>query len=442
MRVYIPTIDHAGRQRPVGGRSEGWAIGAGECSGTVGRVAQQPSDSLHLHVFSMHTSPLAQPGRGDAGGMNVYIDRSLRALLALDPALTVEVFTLRTDGGPSGTDTLGERAQVHSLVLPRAVGLAKADLPAFIPDFARAVGEKATREPSVLHGHYWLSGLAAREAYPHIPLVQTMHTTAAAKNARLGEGESPEPAERWEGEKQLVEEAATLVVNTKFEADQMRRYYGATDDRLCVINPGVDTSIFYPSTRVSALNTGSDTTAHLVFAGRPQPLKGPHLLVEALALLPEDLQVSLDIMGRSGGTYEQDLLERAHQLGLGQAVTLGSSVSAVELADVFRRADIVACPSSSETFGLVALEAQACGTAVIASKVDGLVEAVADGLTGILVTERTPHAWAQAIESLVRNPDFRLGLGAAGAARAGRMTWEQTARALDRIYRQLSLAQP
>lgn len=390
----------------------------------------------------MHTSPLAQPGTGDAGGMNVYIDRSLRALLDLDPGLTVEVFTLRTDGGPSRTDTVGERAQVHSLVLPRAVGSAKADLPAFIPDFAQAVRAQATREPDVLHGHYWLSGLAAREAYPHIPLVQTMHTTAAAKNARLSEGESPEPAERWEGEKQLVEQAAVLVVNTGFEADQMRRYYGATDEKLRVITPGVDTSIFYPSAQVSALNAGSNTTAHLVFAGRPQPLKGPHLLVEALALIPADLQVSLDIMGRSGGTYEQGLLERAHQLGLDQAVKLGSSLSATELADTFRRADIVACPSSSETFGLVALEAQACGTAVLASKVDGLMEAVADGTTGILVAERTPRAWAQAIESLVRNPDRRLSLGAAGAERARRMTWEHTASALDRIYRQLSLVQP
>lgn len=374
--------------------------------------------------------------------MNVYIDRSLRALLALDPALTVEVFTLRTDGGPSCTDTISERAQVHSLALTGAVGVSKNQLPAFIPTFAQEVRAQATREPDVLHGHYWLSGLAALAAYPNVPLVQTMHTTAAAKNARLGHGEFPEPAERWEGEKQLVEQVAALVVNTDFEADQMRHYYGANNDQLHVITPGVDLSVFSPSPLVSALNAGSATNAHMVFAGRPQPLKGPHLLVEALALLPADLRVSLDIVGTSGSAYEQGLLEQAAQLGLGQAVRLTPSLPAPGLAEVFRRADIVACPSSSETFGLVALEAQACGTPVLASKVDGLAEAVSDGLTGILVTERTPQAWAQAIESLVRAPGRRLSLGAAGAERAGRMTWEHTAYALDRLYRYLSLVQP
>lgn len=386
----------------------------------------------------MHTSPLAQPGLGDAGGMNVYIDRSLRALLALDPALTVEVFTLCTDGGPSRTETVSERAQVHSLALAGAAGATKSELPAFISDFALAVRARATSKPDVLHGHYWLSGLAARLAYPEVPLVQTMHTTAAAKNARLGEGEAPEPAERWEREKQLVEHSAVLVVNTDFEADQMRHYYGATDDQLRVITPGVDTSIFYPSTHVSALNAGRDNASHLVFAGRPQPLKGPHLLVEALALLPSDLHVSLDIVGTSGSTYEQGLLERADRLGLGQSVRLISSLSATDLADTFRRADLVVCPSSSETFGLVALEAQACGTPVLASNVDGLREAVLDGSTGVLVPERTPAAWAREIESLVRDSSRRASLGVAGAKRARCMTWELTASALKHIYRQLS----
>lgn len=404
-------------------------------------MVQQPSDSLHLHIFSMHTSPLAQPGTGDAGGMNVYINRSLRALLTLDPALTVEVFTLRTDGGPSRTDVIGERAQVHSLALIGATGATKSGLPAFISDFALAVRAQASRMPNVLHSHYWLSGLAARQAYPDVPLVQTMHTTAAAKNARLGEGESPEPVERYEGEKQLVEQSAVLVVNTNFEAQQMRHYYGTVDQQIRVVTPGVDTSIFYPSPQISALNTGRADASHLVFAGRPQPLKGPHLLVEALALLPPELQVSLDIIGTSGSTYEQKLLERGRQLNLEHAVRLIPSLSAPSLAEAFRKADIVVCPSSSETFGLIALEAQACAAPVLASKIDGLIEAVSDGITGVLVPERTPQAWAQAIESLVQAPDRRQSLGVAGAERARRMTWEHTASALNHIYRQLLQSQ-
>lgn len=397
--------------------------------------------SVHLHVISMHTSPLAQPGSGDAGGMNVYIDRSLRALLKLYPQLSVEVFTLNTSpNSGKSTERVSERAIVHSLHLPQAQGARKEDLPALIPAFAQAVAQAAVRPPDVIHSHYWLSGLVALSYAPHIPLVHTMHTTAAAKNAKLGPDETPEPTLRLDGEQKLVNAVAALTVNTGHEAEQMKEYYGADPSKLAVITPGVETGIFTPLPHQKPRHQGSATSAHIVFAGRPQPLKGPHILVQALSLLPSDLTVTLDIIGSSGTSYEQDLLHQAQQLGISQQVQLLPALKPRELATAFRQADIVACPSSSETFGLVALEAQAAGTPVLATHADGLITAVADGVSGRLVEPRTPQAWADAIEALVRDPQARATLGAAGTQRARTMRWDDTAAALNKLY--LSLIPP
>lgn len=370
--------------------------------------------------------------------MNVYIERSLSALLEANPQLTVEVFTLASSRQQAGQIQYHRRATVTTLYLPEAEGARKEDLPELVPGFAMAVRALASRPPHVIHSHYWLSGLAALAAYPQVPLVHTMHTTAAAKNARLGEGERPEPDVRLRGEQALVNRAAALVVNTEYEADQMRDFYGARQSQLVTIAPGVDLSIFSPREGVRPLHEGQDDAAHLVFAGRPQRLKGPHLLVEALALLPEGLDVSLDIIGTSGTDYEQLLETRAEELGLADRVRLLPSLPAPDLAQAFRQADIIACPSSSETFGLVALEASACGTPVLASKVDGLREAVAADRTGLLVDQRTPAAWADAIEQLVRDPHLRHALGTAGAERSRRFTWQATAQNFLQLYQTLN----
>ncbi|WP_237233164.1 MULTISPECIES: glycosyltransferase [Rothia] len=397
-------------------------------------MKESPSVPLHLHIISMHTSPLAQPGSGDAGGMNVYIERSLSALLEINPQLTVEVFTLARSPQQAGRVQYHDRATVTALFIPEADGAARADLPDLVPGFALALKAVAERPPQLIHAHYWLSGLAALAAYPQVPLVQTMHTTAAVKNTRLGEGESPEPEVRVRGEQALVDRAVALVVNTSSEAQQMRDFYGARNEQLVTVTPGVDRSVFHPSPYRRPRHIGHNRAAYLVFAGRPQPLKGPQLLVEALALLPEDLSITLAIAGSSATGYEQGLLARAQELGFGHRVQLLPSMTPQQLAQTFQRADLVACPSSSETFGLVALEAAACGTPVLASRVDGLREAVADGVTGVLVAERTARAWADAIEALVRDPDARARLGAAGAARAARFTWQATARKLNALY--------
>ena len=393
-----------------------------------------------VHVFSMHTDPFAQPGSGDAGGMNVYIARSVEAMLAADPALRIEVFTLDFGDGAAERSAAPEhpRCRVHYVPVSGTREATKNDLPKFTGGFAQAAVEAAQWVPQLIHAHYWLSGVAALNAAAHyatatagrrtnVPVLFTPHTTAAAKDAHRGANEPAEPGYRRAEEGRIIAEANLIIANTPVEADQLQGYYGADPSRLRVITPGVDTSIFCPVAGVHAENEGSDTRSRIVFAGRPQPLKGPHLLVEALGLLPDDLLVELDIIGRSDSDYEQLLLQRAAQLQVADRVHLRHPVPASELAQIFRRADIVASPSSSESFGLVALEAQAAGAAVLASDVDGLRYAVENHVSGLLVAPRTPQHWAVAIERMVRAPRLRLTLGAQAAARARSFSWEATA---------------
>lgn len=383
----------------------------------------------------MHTSPLAQPGNGDAGGMNVYIASLVQAMLTLDQNLQIEIFTLNTAHDADGYQRKqwGERCVVHTLVLEQDRGARKEDLPALIPDFAREMKRRAVATPDVLHSHYWLSGLAASLYAPYLPWVHTMHTTAAGKNARAGRGELLEPHERLEAEQFITDTCSALVVNTEHEADQMRKYYGAAAKKIHVIQPGVDRDIFYPAPK----NNDSRNAAKLLFAGRPQPLKGPHILIEALALVPRQLDVHLTLVGKSHNSYEEQLLQRAQELGLSDKVIIHPAVTAAQLAQLMREADIVACPSSSETFGLVALEAQSTGTPVLATAVDGLRTAVAHRISGMLIDSRDPADWAEAIANLVQNPHLRHELGRAGARRTATMGWEQASRASLDLYASL-----
>ena len=211
-----------------------------------------------VHVYSMHTDPFAQPGSGDAGGMNVYIARSVHAMLELDPELRVEVFTLdRGEALPADSPFRqppqpGERIVRHSLDIPSARGLSKNELATVTDDFAQACVEQALYTPDIIHAHYWLSGQAAARAsqlwsaqgtgFP-VPVLFTPHTTAAAKDARRGEGEAPEPEERYRAERLMSSSASRVIVNTPLEAQQMGEYYGTDAQKLAIIPPGVDTSI-------------------------------------------------------------------------------------------------------------------------------------------------------------------------------------------------------
>lgn len=410
------------------------------------QFSSSDSPKMHLHILSMHTSPLDQPGTADAGGMNVYILRSLQALLKLYPNLSVEVFTLDTSGSSSPSAQVSEvlpRTVVHSLQVDAAAGASKDQLPALVDDFAKAVADAALENPDIVHSHYWLSGMSVLSLLEgawkdySVPWVHTMHTTAAAKDARSGQGEDREPQARYEGEQKICQQVTSLVVNTVDEAQQMVRWYGAQEEKTVVIPPGVDSQVFHDVVPSRRMNEGSSSECFLVFAGRPQPLKGLHILVEALALLPQDISVRCAFIGQGSPEYHQQLVSRAEELGVDECIDFYPSYPPEELAEFFRRADIVAVPSSSETFGLVALEAQACGAAVLASDVDGLKSAVADGVSGVLVSPRTPKAWAIAVEQMVRSPQSRRLLGQNGAHRAREKTWEHSAEDMLRLYRTL-----
>lgn len=428
-----------------------------------GRIPTEPA-RLRVHVFSMHTSPLARPGSGSAGGMNVYIDQLSRALAARGSS--VEAFTLVTAPSGETTRTPSVRTsepcpgyRVHEVFLPEARGAAKEDLPGLVPAFARACAEHARQlelVPEILHGHYWLSALAA-EHYDQAlgaraPLVLTLHTSARVKNAHAGAGEPLEPPARAQAEEDSLARAAAVVVNTVEEGQQLTEYYGLPSGKLHVIPPGTDLSVFHPASpqpvQEAAPQAGTADTEptsaparegfHVVFAGRPQPLKGPEILIRALALARERVPgMTLEIRGTASPQYRASLQRLVEELSLREACALVPASSAEELAQALRSADLVACPSSSETFGLVALEAQACGTPVAVSDVSGLRAATGNGTSGHIVPERSPRAWATALVDLAGDTAYRLRLARAGLAHARTLTWGRAAESTEDLYRSL-----
>lgn len=402
----------------------------------------------HVLLISLHTCPLEQPGSGDAGGMNVYVRHLAEALV--DAGHTVDMATL--DRGRGAPDVAGVRStriraglRLLTVALPGAAGASKEDLPGFTTAFAEVLRAEADR-PDVVHAHYWLSGAVGRELADGwgVPLVLTLHTTALGKNLRARTGEGLEPASRAEAEAELIARAEATVVNTRTEALQMIELYDADPARLTVITPGVDLSAFSPDPapgeprRADEPPPGSPgRPLRILFAGRLQALKGPHVLVDALARIRRTdpgLPVELDVVGVGTRGFTAALRERVRELGLEDVVRFGPALPAPQLAARMRRADLVAVPSSSETFGLVALEAQACGTPVLATDVDGLRTAVLDGLTGRLVPDRDPGSWARAVLALAADPAALERMGGAAARRAEGHSWERTARATAEVY--------
>jgi D-inositol-3-phosphate glycosyltransferase len=306
---------------------------------------------------------------------------------------------------------------------------------------------EARHEPGwydVVHSHYWLSGQVgwlARDRWG-VPLVHTAHTLARVKNAALADGDPPEPVVRVIGEDQVVAESDRLVCNTDIEARELVDLYGADPARIVTIPPGVDLARFRPGDRAAARRTlaiAPDAVV-LAFVGRIQPLKAPDVVLHAAAALlarEPSLRARLVVLvagGPSGsGLAEPTGLQRlASRLGLDDVVRFLPPQPAHGLATVFRAADVVAVPSHNESFGLVALEAQACGTPVVAARVGGLPVAVADGVSGLLVDGHGAGSWADALAAVALDPDRRLAAGAVAHAR--RFSWDRTTDALLQTY--------
>lgn len=396
-------------------------------------------------MLSVHTSPLEQPGTGDAGGMNVYIVETARRMARR--GVEVEIFTRATSSEHPPVVELAPGVLVRHVAAGPFEGLGKNDLPSQLCAFTAGVLRTEARfEPGhydVVHSHYWLSGQVgwlARDRWG-VPLVHSAHTLARVKNAALADGDPPEPMVRVIGEDQVVAEADRMIGNTDSEARELIELYGADRHRVVTIPPGVDLDRFVPGSRAAsrrALGLAADAVV-LAFVGRIQPLKAPDVLLRAAAeLLRRDpaLRSRLVVLvagGPSGSGLAEPtaLQELGAALGISDVLRFLPPQRGSGLVDVYRAADLVAVPSHNESFGLVALEAQACGTPVVAAGVGGLPVAVADGRSGLLVPGHGAEQWADALHAALGRRD-ELGRGALVHAR--RFSWDRTTDALLDTY--------
>ncbi len=397
-------------------------------------------------VLTVHSSPLAPPGVGDSGGMNVHVralaselaragvesDIYTRAVSAHDPpAVQIEpgVRVLHLPAGPL--------EPVPKQFLPRY-------LCAFLCSLLRA--EERYGPYDVLHSHYWVSGWVARLARErwNSPVVHSFHTLGKVKNSSLAAGEEPEPPTRLAGEERVVATADCVLAATSSEARQLTELYGAPPSKVRIVPHGVDRSRFHPGNQAAARAALGVSRRHvLAFVGRLQPLKAPDVAVRALALLRQrrpELDVELVVVGgpSGNGTEEpQRSAALARQVGVADRVRFLPAQPHDRLATVYQAADLLLVPSRSESFGLVALEAQACGTPVVAARVSGLSHAVGDGTTGLLLPDHEPEHWAAAVAELLSSPRRLAAMSLAAARFAGAHGWDVTAARLLDVYGEL-----
>lgn len=391
-------------------------------------------EGVRVAVLSVHTSPLAQPGTGDAGGMNVYVLQS--ALELARRGVEVEIFTRATSSTDAPVVRVAPGVLVRNVVAGPFEGLDKYDLPTQLCAFTAGVLRvEANHEPGyfdIVHSHYWLSGQVGWLASDRwaVPLVHTAHTLAAVKNLSLAEGDTPEPALRAVGEQQVVDAADRLIVNTEDEAQQLVSLHHADPARIDVAYPGVDLETFTPGDKAEARAAlGLSQSEQVVaFVGRIQPLKAPDVLLRAAAKLPDVRVVVAGGPSGSGLAVPDGLVSLAAELGITDRVTFLPPQSRDQLVNVYRAADLVAVPSYSESFGLVAVEAQACGTPVVAAAVGGLPVAVRDGVSGVLVAGHDPGDWANAIGRTLELGPESLREGA--LQHAATFSWAHTVDAL------------
>ena len=401
-----------------------------------------------IAVLMVHTSPLEQPGIGDAGGMNIYVVESAQRMAAM--GVSVDIFTRRTHASETDIVEISPGVRVRYFDCGHGT-LTKEQLPVHIAGLSREFLRIVKDENyDAIHSHYWISGKVAMAASRElgIPLVHTMHTMARVKNLNLAEGETPEPMIRVQGETQVVAAAQALVANTDAEAASLVSLYDACPDIVHVVAPGVDLYTFTPGQGRSAARTvvGLPQDSLVVtFVGRIQPHKGPEVLIRATSelvkhspLLRNKLIVNV-IGGASGANTEEvdRLKELATWLAIDDVVRFAPPVARGDLAQWYRAADLVVVPSYSESFGLVALEAQACGTPVVATAVGGLRTAVADGISGVLVDGHDPKAWSSVITRLLQEPQRRVLLSMGAIEHASHFGWDATARGTLDIYDQV-----
>jgi D-inositol-3-phosphate glycosyltransferase len=377
--------------------------------------------------------------------MNIYVVESAERMAAM--GVSVDIFTRRHNPDLPDIVELSPGVRVHHLNIG-ACSATKEELPALIPHLSDAFSKVLENEKyDVLHSHYWISGKVAMPVAKKfgIPLAHTMHTMARVKNMNLAEGERPEPMIRVQGETQVVAAANALIANTDAEAASLVSLYEACPDNVSVVSPGVDLYTFTAGSGRKAAReaVGLPQDAHiLAFVGRIQPHKGPEVLIRAVAemlnhsphLRPKLITIIMGGASGSGLGEVERLKDLVSWLNISDVVRFENPVPRAQIPQWYRAADLVCVPSYSESFGLVALEAQACGTPVVATAVGGLRTAVADGISGVLVDGHDPRAWSSVLARLIQEPQRRVLLSMGAIEHASHFGWDATARGTLDIY--------
>ncbi len=393
----------------------------------------------------MHTSPTASLGQNANGGLNVYV-REISAAFS-ERGIATDIFTRKLTVDDPSVETLAPLSRV--IYLPAGKGLDKYSLYREVPSFASRIGAFAARENisyDLLYSHYWLSGEVACLLRPQLAAgwAHIAHTLGMVKNRTLAAGARPEPEVRIRVEAELAQQADLLIASTEDEAQELVHGYGADPQRVRVVPPGVDLGMFQPVDRAEARRKiGYEAGRILLFVGRLERLKGVEIAIRSLGLLRDRQHddVRLLILGEDsheGDESEKDRLKAiAAEVGVRDRVDFIGSIAQHELPYFYAAADVCVMPSYSESFGLVALEAQACGCPVVASGVSGLRSVVRDEVSGYLIDEHDPAAYAERIGRLLENGELAQQMGRRGRLLAQRFSWTRTADRLEGLFEQV-----
>lgn len=398
--------------------------------------------------ISMHTSPLHLPGHGDAGGMNVYLDRLSRTMAGR--GVRVVVFTRRVDDQTPSITEVVPGYRVVTIDAGPPVPMQRSELVPLVGEFsdgAMAWIDDGGPAFDLVHSHYWLSGRTGVRLSDRlgIPLANSFHTLGRVKDAAASPVEERSSTVRVLTEVEVIARSSCVIASTPFEFDELLEHYAASPERLCVSPPGVDHATFHPGPRGEARERlGLDDGDIILYAGRIQAHKGTSLAVETLARIVEHRRstggphVTLHVVGGESGEDGADELARCRaivaQHRLEDHVQLVRPVDHPTLADHYRAANVVIVPSRSESFGLVAAEAQACGIPVVASNIGGLPYVVNASESGLLVDGHDAGAFAAATRAILDHPRFAERLADGAVAYAQRFSWDATATRLLELY--------
>jgi D-inositol-3-phosphate glycosyltransferase len=409
------------------------------------RLLSDPAARRRIAVISMHTSPTASLGQNANGGLNVYVRQVCSAFS--DRGIATDIFTRKQTADDPDVESLAALSRV--IYLPAGNGLDKYSLYGEVPGFATRILDFAARDNisyDLLYSHYWLSGEVACLLRPELATgwAHIAHTLGLVKNRTLATGARPEPPLRIRIEGEIAEQASLLIASTADEAHELIDAYRADPDRVFIVPAGVDLAMFQPIDRAEARRKiGYGSGRLLLFVGRLERLKGVEVAIRALSLLRDRLHddVRLLILGEDSHEGEESEKERlkaiAVELGVRDRVDFVGSVAHHELPYFYAAADVCVMPSYSESFGLVALEAQACGRPVVASGVSGLRSVVRDEVSGYLIDDHDPAMYAERIGRLLADQELAQQMGRRGRLLAQRFSWARTADRLEGLFDQV-----